>query len=72
MGLDVQSLRLLLVARRMGAKFDRTVTVGRQDLLLTPLQIRNVCSAFGLSIDEQEAKQIALGMTAFASQCWRG
>ncbi|MGO9681631.1 MAG: hypothetical protein ACLPTZ_03310 [Beijerinckiaceae bacterium] len=49
----------------MGAKFDRTVTLGRQDLFLTPLQIRNVCSAFGLSIDEQEAKQIALGKDRF-------
>ena len=65
MGLDVQSLRLLLVARRMGAKFDHTVTLGRQDLLLTPLQIRNVCSAFDLPIDEQEAKQIALGKDRF-------
>src|SRR5664280_375069 len=65
MGLDLQSLRLLLVARRMGARFDRTVTLGRQDLLLTPRQIQKVCSAFGLSIDEQEAKQIALGRDRF-------
>ena len=65
MGLDVQALRLLLVARRMGAKFDRTITLGRQDLLLTPLQIRNVCSAFGLPIDEREAMQIALGKDRF-------
>ena len=49
----------------MGAKFDRTVTLGRQDLLLTPFQIRSVCSAFGLPIDEREAKQIALGKDRF-------
>jgi hypothetical protein len=65
MGLDVQSLRLLLLARRMGAKLDRTITLGRQDLLLTPLQIRTECAAFGLPIDEQEAKQIALGRDRF-------
>jgi hypothetical protein len=65
-GLNVQSLRLLLLARSMGVKFDRTITLGRQDLLLTPTQLRNVCSSFGLLISEQEAQHIAFSNDRFA------
>jgi hypothetical protein len=49
----------------MDARFDRTVTLGRQDMLLTPFQIRDVCSGFGVAIDENEATQIALGGERF-------
>lgn len=66
MGLDVQSLRLLLVARRMGVKFDQTLTLGRQDLLMTPHQLRTVCKAFELVIDEAEARHIAVADNRFA------
>jgi hypothetical protein len=60
MGLDIQSLRLLLIARRSGAAFDRVVTLGRQDLLLTAPQILTTCPQFGVPIEEREAIQIAL------------
>lgn len=46
MGLDAQSLRLLLVACRMGAKFDRSVTLGRQDLLVTRSNSRRMLSVW--------------------------
>jgi hypothetical protein len=66
MGLDVQSLRLLLLARSWGVKFERTITIGRQDLLLTPHQVVHVCSQFGLQITDSEAKHIAFGKDRFS------
>jgi hypothetical protein len=65
MGLDVQSLRLLLLARRMGAKFDRTITLGRQDLLVTTNQLTGICKAFDIQLSEQEANQIAIEKNRF-------
>ena len=65
MGLDVQSLRLLLVARRMGAKFDRYRHIGASGFASHSVSNSSVCSAFGLPIDEQEAKKIALGKDRF-------
>ena len=59
MGLEIQSLRLLLIARGFDAAFDRVVTLGRQDLLLTPSQILTTCLQFGLPMEEQEAIKIA-------------
>ena len=66
MGVATQELRLLLVARSMGVKFDRTITMGRQDLLMTPHQLRKVCQSFGLSIDEGEAQRIAFDADRFS------
>lgn len=60
MGLEIQSLRLLLIARGFGAAFDRVVTLGRQDLLLTPSQILTTCLQFGVPMEEHEAIQIPL------------
>lgn len=59
MGLDIQSLRLVLIARRFGAAFDRVVTLGRQDLLLTAPQIMATCRQFGVPMQEHEAVAIA-------------
>jgi hypothetical protein len=49
----------------MGATFDRTVTLGRQDLLLTSNQIQTVCAKFGIAIGGQEAERLALGKDRF-------
>jgi hypothetical protein len=66
MGLDIQSLRLLMIARQMGASFDRVVTLGRQDLLMTPKQIVGACSSFGIAIDDEEANRIAFSNDRFS------
>ena len=71
MGLDIQALRLLLVARRMGAKFDRTITLGRQDLFLTPLEIRSVCQPLVYRLTNKRQCKSRSAKTGFASQCLR-
>jgi hypothetical protein len=65
MGVDMQSLQLLLVARRMGVEFDRTITLGRQDLLLAPDQLLKACNSFGLTMDDGEARHIAFDANRF-------
>lgn len=66
MGLDIQALRLLLLARQSGAKFDQTITLGRQDLLLTPDQIVKTCRTFGLHFSKQEATEVTLSADRFS------
>jgi hypothetical protein len=66
MGLDVRALRLLLLAHQAGARFDQTITLGRQDLLLTIDQIVQTCKPFGLHINAEEAARIAFGADRFS------
>src|SRR5947207_4897958 len=40
MGLDSNAVRFLISAKGLGVRFDRTLTLGRQWLLLTPAQAR--------------------------------
>jgi SAM-dependent methyltransferase len=48
MGLDVNGVRLLLAARARGARFDRTLMIGRQQLNVYPAQLRALLAAAGL------------------------
>src|SRR6476620_3241707 len=42
MGLTVHDLRLLIEARRSGARLERVLTLGRQWVLASPRQIRSI------------------------------
>lgn len=49
MGIEAFSLRMLCEAKRRGASFKRTATLGRQDLLLRPRELREIYSLMGMS-----------------------
>ena len=58
MGVNNHVLRLLLHARKQGAKFDRTITIGRLDALLTPTQLEQEFAAFGEHLEPGEAQRL--------------
>jgi hypothetical protein len=58
MGLNIHALRLILHARKHGAKLDRVVTVGRLDVLMTPEQLEEEFAAFGESLEPGEANRL--------------
>src|ERR1035437_1821855 len=47
MGLDVNGIRLMLYAKRLGANFQNVVTIGRQNLYLSQRQLFGQLSEFG-------------------------
>jgi SAM-dependent methyltransferase len=51
MGIDVNGIRLLLLAKRLGANFKDVATIGRQGLHLTPQQLQKECADFDVSCD---------------------
>ena len=65
MALDSQSLRLLLYARKTGADFDQTLTVGRLDLLMTATDIEREFSSFGVELAAGQAQSLSLGRDRF-------
>jgi hypothetical protein len=48
MGIDANAVKLLLVARSRGASFRRSVTIGRQELLLDERELRRILARFGV------------------------
>lgn len=58
MGVNVHVLRLLLHARKQGAKVDRVITIGRLDALLTAEQVEAEFASFGEPLKPGEAKQL--------------
>ena len=65
MALDSQSLRFLLYARKVGATFDNTLTVGRLDLLMSAADIEREFSSFGISLARGRAQVLAMGRDRF-------
>jgi len=55
MGLDYNSIKLLLWAKNLGVGFDRCVTLGRQGLDCSPRRFRRVVREFGIRATEEEA-----------------
>ena len=66
MGIESQAIRLLLLAREMGADLTHSLTIGRQDLLTTGPELREILSDFGMSISEEDASNLARGRNRFA------
>ncbi len=57
MGLGSSGLQFLLLAKRRGATFDRTLTLGRQNHFLDASWTKALFERFGLRITEAEAQQ---------------
>lgn len=51
MGLDVNGIRFLLYAKKLGANFARSAMIGRQTLHLSPLDLQANLSEFGFAFD---------------------
>lgn len=71
MGIEIQSLRLLLLGRELGIDFDRSLTVGRLDFYPDAEQVAESFHRFGLSIDAAEAARIAAGDRGYAEPVLR-
>jgi hypothetical protein len=65
-GIEVQSLRMLLLVRQMGVSLKNVLTIGRQDLLVTGPQIQQVFDSFGEPVSPEEAAMLALGRDRFS------
>ena len=53
MGLDINGVRLQLLAKRLGADFKDVVTIGRQGLHLSQQQLQKVLADFGVPFDTE-------------------
>src|SRR5439155_12054235 len=54
MGVDYNAAKLLLWAKRLGASFDRTVTLGHQGFDCSPRKLRRMFRDFGFSATREE------------------
>ena len=54
MGLDYNALKLLLWGKNLGVSFERTLTLGRQNLLCTRRQISQLTQVFGTPLDSTQ------------------
>ena len=50
MGVDWHTARFLIGARQADVRFDRTATLGRQNLYVGPSEINDLCGEQGLSL----------------------
>lgn len=66
MGIEVQALRLLLFARDSGVRFDRSLMIGRQDILLTPECLADNLAQFGTPLPIAEASRAITSRDRFA------
>lgn len=66
MGIEVQSLRFLLLARELGATFDDVLTIGQQRLMLTSGDAARAFAERGLRIDQETRTHIGHRNAAFA------
>jgi hypothetical protein len=66
MGIDVNHAGLLLYARSLGVSFQRTATLGRQSLQITPEQLGRSLTDFGLPTTAQEAADLLQASPGYA------
>jgi len=58
MGLDDKGAQFLLAARRLGVSFERTATIGRQQLYVTPPLLRRRLGAFGIATTAEDTRRL--------------
>lgn len=58
MGLDLNGLKFLLYARRLGVSFERTATIGRQTMLLNARGIARLLQTFGYDVGPDETRKM--------------
>jgi hypothetical protein len=59
MGIEIQSMRLLLLARELGVDFTGTLTVGRQNIMTRESQVSSAFDSFMIDLDDTERADIA-------------
>ena len=59
MGIEIQSVKLLLLARQLGVDFTETLTIGRQDLLVDAAQVAGAFARFGEPIAPADARAMS-------------
>jgi hypothetical protein len=57
MAIDSRIIKLLLWSKNLGAKFDRTATLGRQGLVCSPKILGELFAEFGLAHSEEQVKK---------------
>lgn len=59
MGIEVQSVRLMLLAREMGVDFTDTLTIGRQRMMVSEAQVARAFTDFGETLAPAAQRAIA-------------
>lgn len=65
MGLDINGTKFLLFARKHGADFRRTATIGRQTMLAAPTEMKSAHAHFHEALSDAESTQM-VSETGFA------
>ena len=58
MGLDINGTKFLLFARQLGVSFAETAMIGRQEMLISPKNLRSNLKAFGLDTSADETEKL--------------
>ena len=66
MGLDDKGTQFLLAARRLGASFEQTATIGHQQLFVTQRWLRRYLRAFQIEATDAEIQEVATSGDGFA------
>lgn len=59
MGIEVQTLKMLVLARQAGVDFAKLLTIGRQDMLVDERDVRRVFGRFGEQLTAADARAVA-------------
>ena len=71
MGIELQTVKLLLAAKAAGVDFGETLTIGRQDLLISPSDMGAVLASFGDPVSAEEAKALSGQENRFSEALFR-
>ena len=71
MGMDAKAVQFLLAARVRGVSFDRTATIGRQQLVVTPSWLRRRLRRSGFDVDRRDAERLLSESGGFAESLLR-
>ncbi|TXT26432.1 MAG: methyltransferase family protein [Gallionellaceae bacterium] len=71
MGIENSALHFLLSSRKTGVSFARTITLGRQDLLLRPPQFKALLHQYGHCATDEEVERILKEANQFADPLFR-
>jgi SAM-dependent methyltransferase len=66
MGLDDKGAQFLLAAQRLGVSFERTATIGRQQLFVTARWLRRYLDTFQVEATDTKIKEILTSANGFA------
>jgi hypothetical protein len=71
MGLDLNGMRFLLFSKRMGVSFEKTATIGRQTLQLSPSQLRACLKRANYECSIAEAARLTTDAGGYADQLFK-